>query len=263
MEPIITEDANPKNEFDMLQPSWYRTSEGREFSLGFSIEKKLSKNMSLGLGSEWVTASPKEGASASGFGNLEVLPKYAFYTNIEHQFRLSIAADLLLPTGTASFEDQQHTSLGPMFLWAKGMGDLPNRGFFKWLRPLGTEGDFGYVPALNGPASHEMFADEVIEYSLPFLSNDVEDVGLRWPIRDLFPYTEINYDQLITGPSGQTFPDLRLTPGVAYVGHYYEISVATQIPLNNATSPQLHTAVLGLFDVFIDDLFPASNWTPL
>ncbi|MGH7987349.1 MAG: hypothetical protein ACREQX_13805, partial [Candidatus Binataceae bacterium] len=35
LEPLIADDANPKNEFDILKPFWIRTASGRQFSLGF------------------------------------------------------------------------------------------------------------------------------------------------------------------------------------------------------------------------------------
>ena len=37
------------------------------------------------------------------------------------------------------------------------------------------------VPALGGHTSHDMFADATIEYSIPYLSNNVHDLGLKWP----------------------------------------------------------------------------------
>jgi hypothetical protein len=109
---------------------------------------------------------------------------------------------------------------------------------------------------------HDLFADEVIEYSLLYLSNSVRDFGLPWPIRNMYLYTEFNYDQLIAGPSGQTFPAIRITPGLAFMNRSIELSVATQFALNNATVPDNHAAVMGLVDLFIDDLIPATNWTP-
>ncbi len=261
LEPIVTEDANPKNEFDVLAPSWHRTADGREFSLGSSLEKKLSENSSVLLGTEWIASSPKEGPYQTGFNNLEVLLKYAFLTIPEHQFRVSIAGLMNLPTGNPSVQDQSHTSIGPELLWAKGMGDLPQA--LKYLQPIGFQGDFGYLPAIGGHTSHEMFADEVVEYSIPYLSDNVKDFGLKWPLRNMYLYTEFNYDQLISGPSGQTFPDIRVTPGIAYMDHYLELSLATQFPINNATVPNAHAAVLGLVDLFIDDIFPWTNWTPM
>jgi hypothetical protein len=184
LEPIVAEDANPKNEFDVLAPSWYRTTDGREFSLGSSLEKKLSDNSSLAVRTEWIASSPKEGPYETGFNNLEVMLKYAFLTIPEHQFRLSIAGLMNLPTGNPSVQDQSHTSIGPELLWAKAMGDLPDT--LKYLRPIGLQGDFGYLPAIGGHTSHEMFADEVVEYSIPYLSDSVKDFGLKWPLRNMY-----------------------------------------------------------------------------
>jgi hypothetical protein len=209
-----------------------------------------------------VNQSPKEGPGATGFNDLELLPKWAFLTIPRHEFRLSLGAKFILPTGNPALEEQNHTQLGPEFLWAKGFGDLPHRGPTKYLRPFAIQGDFGYLPALGGRTWHEMFADNVIEYSLPYLSNNVRDIGLKWPLRNMYLYTEFNYDQLITGPAGQTFPQIRITPGLAFLNYYVELSVATQFPLNNATVPDNHGVVIGLLDLFIDDILPASNWTP-
>lgn len=274
IEPIVADDANPKNEFDILKPEWVRTAEGRQFSIGFSIEKTLvhapesySDGISPGpvsveIGSSWNYLSPREGAPLSGFDNLEVFLKWAFLTIPRHEFRLSIGPLMALPVGNPSVQEQNHTMLGTQFLWAKGWGDLPNRGILKYLRPFGFQGDFGYLPALGGHTWHEMFADNVVEYSLPYLSNNVEDIGLKWPLRNCYLFTEFNYDQLITGPSGETFPFIVATPGIAYMGRYIQLSLATQVPLNQASVPDTHAVVLGLVDLFLDDIVPSTRWTP-
>jgi hypothetical protein len=276
IEPIVADDANPKNEFDILRPQHTWRADGREFSLGFFLEKVIVAApeaysngvpggglVSIEIGSEWLYQSPKQGRPLSGFNNLELLPKWAFLTIPEHEFRLSIGAKFVLPTGNPSVESQNYTQLGPEFLWAKGFGDLPNWPYLKYLRPFAFQGDYGYIPALGGRTFHEMFADNVIEYSLPYLSNSVKDIGLEWPLRNLFPYVEFNYDQMITGPSGQTFPQILITPGIAFMNYYIELSVATQFALNRATVRNSHAAVIGLLDLFIDDILPWTNWTPM
>src|SRR5207302_4579502 len=140
---------------------------------------------------------------------------------------------------------QSHTSLGPEFLWEKGFGDLPNVPVLKFLRPFGIQSDVGYLPALGGHTSHELFADGVLEYSLRYLSNNVYDIGLKSPFRNLFLFTEFNYDQLVSGPPGETFPNILMTPGIAYVGYRFQVSVGTQLALNNASVAGTHAAVLG------------------
>ena len=268
LEPLITQDPAPANELDILQPSWGKSSGGNSYSIAFSVEKVLwlddnyMPRFSIGGGSGWKHQSPYHGASLQGFDGVTMFAKWAFYYSREHEFLMSIGAQLQLPTGNTGIQESSHTSLGPTFLWEKGMGDLPNWPVLKYLRPLGIQSDFGYVPALGGPANHHMFADAVIEYSLPYLSNNVKDVGLKWPLRNLYLFNEINYDQLITGPSGATFPSLLATPGLAYVSYHFELALGTQFALNNASRPGTQAAVLGLLDIFYDSLIPKwGNWT--
>ena len=117
--------------------------------------------------------------------------------------------------------------MGPAFNWEKALGDLPNLPVLKYLRPLGFQGSIGYLPALGGHANHELSVNHVVEYSFSYLSNNVQDIGLKPPFRNLFLFTEFNYDQLIKEPSGQTFPNIVITPGIAYVGYHFELSVGT------------------------------------
>jgi hypothetical protein len=268
LEPIITQDPTPANELDILAPSWVRSADANTYSIGFSMEKVLYLDenyvprFSIGGGSSWSHVSPFADRSRQGFGELVLFGKYAFYYSLEHEFMLTIGAQLRLPTGNTDIEAQNHTSLGPLFLWEKGMGDLPDWPVLKYLRPLGVQSDFGYVPALGGHTSHHMFADAVIEYSLPYLSNNVQDIGLKPPFRNLFLFNEINYDQLITGPSGSTFPTILATPGIAYVGYHFEVAVGTQFALNTASRSGTHAAVVGLLDIFYDSIIPHfGNWT--
>ncbi|HKV54810.1 MAG TPA: hypothetical protein VJN94_09215, partial [Candidatus Binataceae bacterium] len=246
MEPIVTQDPTPANELDILQPSWVKSSDANTYGIGFSIEKVLyldeqdTPRFSVGGGSAWSHVSPSEGRATEGFDDLTLFGKYALYYSLEHEFMLTFAAQLQLPTGNTAVEAQSHTSLGPVFLWEKGLGDLPNLPMLKYLRPFGVQSDFGYVPAIGGHTSHHMFADAVIEYSIPYLSNNVRDIGLKPPLRNLFLFNEFNYDQLITGPPGQTFPTLLATPGLAYVSYHFEVALGTQLALNNASRPGTH-----------------------
>jgi hypothetical protein len=268
LEPLITQDPTPANELDILAPSWVRSSDANTYNIGFSIEKILYldenyvSRFSIGGGSSWSHVSPFADRSSEGFGNLTLFAKYASYYSLKHEFMLTIGAQLQLPAGNTDIEAQSHTSLGPLFLWEKGMGDLPNLPVLKYLRPLGLQSDFGYVPALGGHTSHHMFADAVVEYSLPYLSNNVKDIGLTAPFRNLFLFNEINYDQLITGPSGATFPTLLATPGIAYASYHFELALGTQFALNTASRSGTHAAVVGLLDIFYDSIIPRlGNWT--
>jgi hypothetical protein len=267
LEPLIAEDPTPANELDIVQPGWARTSDGRTFSIGTSIEKILYidgeelPRFSIGGGTNWSYQSPKDGPTDNGFDDLEVFGKYAFLFVPRHELLMSLSLSASIPTGNPKIEAQQHTSIGPSLNWEKALGDLPDWPVLKYLRPLGFQGNFGYQPAIGGHTSHPIEANQVIEYSLPYLSNNVQDIGLKPPFRNLFLFTEFNYDQLIKGPSGRTFPKIVMTPGIAYVGYHFELSVGTQLALNNAARPDTHAVVLGLLDIFYDSIIPQANWT--
>jgi len=125
IEPIITQDPTPANELDILAPSWVRSSDANTYSIGFSMEKVLYLDenyvprFSLGGGSSWSHVSPFADRSRQGFGDLTLFGKYAFYYSLEHEFMMTIGFQLQLPTGSTSIEAQNHTSLGPTFLWEK------------------------------------------------------------------------------------------------------------------------------------------------
>jgi hypothetical protein len=285
LEPLVAEDPTPANELDIVQPRWTRTSDGRSFSLGNEIEKVLYidsnglPRFSAGGGTnwsyQWPRSAPGNGFLArpslaaniedthddNGFDDLEVFGKYAFLILPEHEFLMSLELDASIPTGNPHIEEQQHTSLGPSLNWEKALGDLPDLPILKYLRPFGFQGNIGYLPALGGRASHQLSANQVVEYSIAYLSNNVEETGLHPPFRNLFLFSEFNYSQLIRGPSGETFPQIVMTPGIAYVGYHFELSVGTQLALNNAARPDTHTVVLGLLDIFYDSIIRDSNWT--
>lgn len=268
LEPLITQDPTPANELDILAPSWTRSSDGNDYAIGFDGEKVLwvdkeeMPRFSIGGGTAWHHVSPYQGNSNEGVENPEFFAKFAPYYSLEHEFLVSFVLSAQFPVGNKDIRDQSHTSIGPVFLWEKGFGDLPDKPFIKYFRPFGIQSDIGYMPALGGQTSHDLFADAVIEYSLPYLSNSVKDIGLKWPLRNMFIFNEFNYDQLIAGPSGQTFPTIFATPGIAYVSYHFEIALGTQLALNNAAMPGNHASILGLLDIFYDSIFPkAGNFT--
>lgn len=268
LEPLIAQDPTPANELDIIEPTWTKTVNGQTFAIPSSIEKVLYRDkdywprFSVGVGSAWDYISPKQGTNRSGFDDLNMFAKWAFLVWAEHEFLMSVTLNIQLPTGNPTVEGQNHTSLGPGFLWEKGLGDIPNWPLTKYLRPLGFQGGVLYLPALGGHTSHPLFYNQVIEYSIPYLSNSVKDIGLKWPLRNLFPFTEINYSQFLAGPPGTTFPIWVLTPGIAYVSYHGELSIGTQFALNRAAVPGTHAAVIVLLDIFYDSIFVHwGNWT--
>src|SRR5437870_11733699 len=59
IEPFVAEDVNPKNAFVIARPEWDEGRDGRTFTLGFGLEKKLTDDFSITLDSAWLDVSPK------------------------------------------------------------------------------------------------------------------------------------------------------------------------------------------------------------
>src|SRR5208283_5835793 len=72
LEPLITEDPTPANELDILEPSWVKSSDANDYSIGFSGEKVLwiddndMPRVSLAGGTAWHHVSPYQGSSQEG-----------------------------------------------------------------------------------------------------------------------------------------------------------------------------------------------------
>ncbi len=290
IEPLIVQDPNPSNELDLL-PEWMRFAHGQAYSLPFSLEKQLSPDFSVQLGSAWNDPSCDNGFVCdgiaperrgrvrsrhsrrrrlrilrreqvlSGFTDLEVLTKYAFFMSPEHEVRLAVGSDLFLPAGNPTAGGNTHTHVGPIIMFAKGFGDLPNRGLVRYLRPLALQGDFEYLFRTGGTTADDTIADWDISYSMQYLDDYVEHFDFP-AARNLAPFAEFTYEQVVRARYAGTVPDLAVLPGVAYVTNSWQLSVATALALNRGTVQYEHSAVITMLSLTLDQLIPSTGWTP-
>jgi hypothetical protein len=261
IEPFVTEDVNPKNEFVIARPEWDRSHDGRAFSLGFGLEKKLADRFSITLDSEWDSIGPAaaDEPATTGFNNLGITLKYAFFISPEHEAIVSAALESAAPTGSLDVSAEQDWSFKPFLLYGKGFGDLPEP--LDYLRPFAVQGDAG--PEVSTDRANTMiFAyDITIEYSIPYLQAGVRDMGLRWPLSDLLPVVEFNFNNGLRGDEAGSFTAI-VTPGIVYMDRYVELGVAGRFPLNGDANDLLGYGVIGIVDLFLDDIFPVTRWQP-
>jgi hypothetical protein len=261
IEPFVTEDVNPKNEFVIARPEWDHGSDSRNFLLGFGLEKKLADTFSITLDGEWDSVSPTDpqDPQATGFNNLGITLKDAVYINPEHEGIISAAVEATPPVGTAKVDAEQDWSFKPFLLYGKGFGDLP--GAARWLRPFALQGDGGFEISIDHDHTTTLVYNFCLQYSLPYLQSFVYDLGLPWPLNDLIPVTELNFEQ---GIHGQEAGQARIvtTPGIVYMDRYVEVGVAGRFPLTDDAHQDLNWGVIGIVDLFIDDIIPATKWQP-
>ena len=255
-DPMITQDADPSNELT-LEPGWSKSSSGSQTAFSFSLEKQLTANFSLFVGDALGDFSRRRVQGSTGLDNVEFIAKWAFFKSDEHETRLALALDMYAPTGSIQAGSGGHWRGGPMFLIARGAGDLPNRGFFHYLRPFAFQADGEYLPRWTGSQLDVTAADFCFSYQLDYLA--ASGTPIPWPnvLRPFVPYVEFNYAQVPWGANFSTTPpDWRVTPGIAYQTNYYEVAVATQLALNNPASSSDQAAALFAIDIYYDQIFP-------
>src|SRR6059058_6084441 len=230
IEPFITEDVNPKNEFVIARTEWDHARDGRTVSFGLGLEKKISDRFSLTLDSSWLDITPKPAAEphASGFDNLGVTLKYAFFK--------------------------------PFLLYGKGLNELPDA--LEYLRPFGVQGDAGSEIAIDRARTTTLAHNVAIEYSIPYLQQAVHDFGLAWPLSNFIGDTEFNFEHGVNGEE-QGRSKVFVTPGFVYMDRWVELGVAGRFPLNQAANDELDWGVIFIVDLFIDDILPRTRWQPI
>lgn len=142
------------------------------------------------------------------------------------------------------------------------MGDLPDSRSLKYLRPFAVQAEAGYAGRIEGPANSDVFGNLELEYSVQYLDKFVKPLDLGRPFVELVPYVQFNYAQSFIASRLTTKPDFRLTPGVAYLSEYCELSVGAQVALNGAAPSGDQVAAIGLVEIFYDNIFPALGWKP-
>jgi hypothetical protein len=261
IEPFITEDVNPKNEFVIARPEWHDSRDGHDLSEAFGLEKKLSDRLSLTLDSAWVRVSPgaSDAPSETGFDNLGIMLKYAFFVNPDHESIASFAVESTAPTGSADVGAEKNWAFKPFFLYGRGFGDLPDS--LRYLRPFAVQGDFG--PEVSaGPGTATTFAHDIcLQYSISYLQAAVRDFGIGWPLNDLIAVTEFNFEHGVHGEEAGS-DAISMTPGIMYMDRHVEIGFGGRVPLSGGARDDFDWGLIGIVDLFIDDLFPWSRWQP-
>jgi len=259
LSPIVGNDAFPDNALNLTT----RRS-NYDFSLLPALEKQLSENSSLLFVSSWQRVAPGAGQrEAEGFGDLSIYYRQGALISVPHEMEITLSPFVVLPVGSRDIADQGYTHLGGELLLGKGYGDLPKWPLLKYLRPFATQAEIGYAGRTQGRANSDVFANLELEYSLEYLDHFVQRLTVGRPLLQLVPYVQFNYGQSFIASRVSTKPDFRLTPGIAYLGDYCELSAGSHVALNGAAPSGDRVAVIGLVEIFYDNIFSILGWNPL
>ncbi len=229
-------------------------------SVSYEYDKLITQNLQFSVASQYVSQNAPNGGSSKGSDNLEVGAKYLVYASVRHEFMASVGLTTEIGgTGAKSIADS-YSTFTPDVYFGKGFGDLP--ASLGMLRPFAVTGEIGpnitTASAVNGPNS--LGWAFTLQYSIPYLQNEVKDLGLPQPFRDLVPVVEFPMSTCTAGAcAGQTTG--YINPGLIWLKRYGQLGVEAQIPVNRATGTRV--GVLLQAHVYFDDVFPNSFGKPL
>jgi hypothetical protein len=143
-----------------------------------------------------------------------------------------------------------------MIMVSKGMGDIPDWAYLRYLRPFALQADVEYLSNTGGPAAGEPAGDWVVSYDLSYLDRYVNDFHLCAPFDHTVPFAEFTYDQIVKARYSTGQADLRVMPGFAYMRDTFQISLASSLALNQATVHNNHAGVEVLLSLALDRIWP-------
>jgi len=271
---ISTDDPFATDEFNVGFSSFNNpassdgsTPKTREIDVSSEFDKEIFPKFALGVSGTYINLDPQahQGPAQDGFGNVEISAKYQLWENAPHEWILSLGCKVDLgDTGSKALGVDSFSTYTPTVYFGKGFGDLPDE--LKYLKPLALTGTVGVsIPGQSANPDGSFNSDALqwgfaLEYSLPYLQQHVEDVGLPKPLSDIIPLVEFSMTTPVDR-SGETTTGT-INPGILWEeGQYCQIGVEAVIPINAHTGPNVGAVFQVQF--FIDDLFPKIFGHPL
>jgi hypothetical protein len=247
----LTDDPFAVDEFSLPLVQYNPAQASKELDVNAAFSKEIFPKFAFTVADTYINQNPKGGPAQDGWSNLDFNVKYQLWEVPAHEFILSIGSDIDLGGSGSRELANSYTTYTPNLYFGKGFNEFPDS--LKFLRPFAFTGVVGYDLYGSGtPDSNALEWSGSLQYSLEYLQDHVEDIGLPRPFKDMIPLVEF---QMTTPTNRSATPTTgTINPGVLWEGKYCQISLEAQIPLNSASGP----AVGGLLQcqVFIDDIFP-------
>ena len=267
---IQTEDPFATDEFNLTfsgfnQPASDDEPKTQELNLSAEFDKEIFPKFALGISGTYINLEPSKHfppvdddgnvldpmPSQDGFDNISISAKYQLFENAPHEFVLSLGGEVDLGgTGSKSLGVESYSTYTPTLYYGKGFGDLPEA--VKYLKPFALTGTLGYEIPSKSSDPNVLDWGFALEYSLPYLQDHVEDIGLPKPFRNIIPLVEFNMNSPTNRNGGPTTGTIN--PGILWEGKYCQIGAEAVIPVNEHTGPDVGFVIQVQF--YIDDIFP-------
>ncbi|MGB7099173.1 MAG: hypothetical protein WBD95_10465 [Xanthobacteraceae bacterium] len=260
------------DEMSLPTVAWSRTGDippGSEWDISAEFDKRITEDLGFGISDVWSQIRTPGGPTLAGFGDLETTLQYQLLKDSSHELAmlLGLIVDWAGTGATNAGIGTPYSMLTPTYYFGEGFGQLPDD--IGWARPLAITGQVGYqIPTTSYIISQNTFIPQVLvygaslQYSMPYLKSEVQDLQLPDFINHLIPLVEA---QLFT-PVANNFGNPSTTtgtinPGVIYVSSYFQVGLEAMIPVNRTSGTGV--GFLGQFHLYLDDMFPRTLGQPL
>jgi hypothetical protein len=236
----------------------------REVDVGSDLSMLITPSWDFTLSSDWAHIHIPSVGTQTGFQGLTTGTQYQLFINAPHEAMALAALDVTWGhTGNLSAGAPAFTTLSPTFDFGKGFGDIPD--WLPWLKPLALTGNI----AVNFPTQtqtmgiqnpNSVFYGFAVEYSIPYLQDEVRNVGLGPPFNRMIPLVEFALTSPFNRGYGGTTTGT-VQPGVIWAGQYFQVGAEMIIPTNSLSGHGIGGVVQLHF--YLDDLFPNSIGRPI
>jgi hypothetical protein len=260
-DPFVADEMSlPTVTLDPTHPDGTKT-----FDLDFDISKTLTPDIGITLSQGWQHLKSPGMPSVTGVTGFSSELDWQFFKDAPHEATAMLGmSESWAHTGRVqALGAPDFTTLSPLLDFGKGFGDLPDN--LPWLRPFAITGnlsvDFPTKPESAGtPNPNNFNYGFAFEYSLPYLQQNVKDIGLGEPFKSLIPLVEVSFSTALNrGLAGQTIGTIQ--PGVIWAGQYFQIGAEAIIPASRQTGHGLGGLIQLHF--YLDDIFPTTFGRPL
>ncbi|MFD1554731.1 hypothetical protein ACFSHT_03680 [Paraburkholderia silviterrae] len=228
-------------------------------TVSYEWDKLITKNLAFSVASDYVSQNSPDG-NAKGWDDVTLGVKYLVYANPQHEFMASVGLLATLGGTGAKSIGSSFSTFTPTAYFGKGFGDLPDA--LGYLRPFAITGTIGpnLTTASSDQGPNSLGWGLTLQYSIPYLQQQVKDLGLPQPFANLIPVVEFPMSTCTAGAcAGQTTGTIN--PGLLWTNRYGQFGVEAQIPVNHASGT--HTGILVQAHLYFDDMFPNSLGKPL
>jgi hypothetical protein len=279
---LTTDDPFVADEMSLPTVSHQKTGTDpsvKETAIDFDFAKRITPEFGIVMGYGWKhldqLGPPR---NPNGFGNFEITGQWQFFRNDPHEAVAMIGlSGAIGGTGAKRIGADGFTTLTPTFYFGKGAGDLPET--MNWLQPFAVTGTLGYsIPTRSSTSTTVIDPDTgdasldierhsnaiqyglAIQYSLPYLTSNIQDLGLPVWMNRLTPLVEFRFTQPVDNRFGEQTTGT-INPGIIWSGQSIQLGIEAIIPATRATGKNV--GVIAQVHFYLDDIFPQTLGRPL